>query len=224
MRDLIDLMGEAAEQIDFFCIHDADASGTLIYQALQEGTDARAARTVRIHNLGLEPWEALEMDLQVENFTTKAKKLPVAAYVEKQFLRGFVGEQRAPDGSSWPEWLQSHRVELNAMSSRVFLRWLTEKMKPFSRGKVVPPEHVLRETLFTETEAVIRQRLIDEAVRWYRVDEKLTDTLGKVSEVVDAIPAEELEGTVTEGLTAAPESLWKDPVRRRAEALAGSTA
>ena len=50
-----------------FCVHDADASGTMIYQTLQEATKARGARKIKIVNLGLEPWEAVAMGLEVEN-------------------------------------------------------------------------------------------------------------------------------------------------------------
>ena len=46
-------------------MHDADASGTMIYQTLQEATKARGARKIDIINLGW-PWEALAMGLEVE--------------------------------------------------------------------------------------------------------------------------------------------------------------
>src|SRR3954451_2010671 len=50
-RDVLDLLGETDEELWFYCIHDADASGTMIYQALQEGTQARPGRKVHIINL-----------------------------------------------------------------------------------------------------------------------------------------------------------------------------
>ena len=40
-RDLIDKLVEHDEPIEIFCAHDADASGTMIYQTLQEATRAR---------------------------------------------------------------------------------------------------------------------------------------------------------------------------------------
>ena len=57
-RDLIDKLVEHDEPVEVFCVHDADASGSMIYQTLQEETKARAARKIEIVNLGLEPWEA----------------------------------------------------------------------------------------------------------------------------------------------------------------------
>ena len=59
-RDLIDKLAEHDEPVTVFCVHDADASGTMIYQTLQEATRARGARKIEIVNLGLEPWEAVD--------------------------------------------------------------------------------------------------------------------------------------------------------------------
>src|SRR5512144_24409 len=70
-RDVLDLLGETGEDLYLFCVHDADASGTLIYQALQEATKARPGRKVHIVNLGLEPEEARRMGLQIESVERK---------------------------------------------------------------------------------------------------------------------------------------------------------
>ena len=59
-RDLVDKLAEHDEPVDVFCVHDADAYGTMIYQTLQEATKARGARKIKIVNLGLEPWEAID--------------------------------------------------------------------------------------------------------------------------------------------------------------------
>jgi len=58
----------------------------------------------KIVNLGLEPWQALEMGLIVEPFPPGKKRRPIGQYV----LR---------DDEDWEEWLQCNRVELNAMTS-----------------------------------------------------------------------------------------------------------
>ena len=34
VRDLIDLLGDHGEEVTIFCVHDADAYGTMIYQSL----------------------------------------------------------------------------------------------------------------------------------------------------------------------------------------------
>ena len=62
VRDLLDLLADGDEPVTVFCIHDADASGTMIYQTLQEETKARPRRRVEIINLGLEPWRLSTWD------------------------------------------------------------------------------------------------------------------------------------------------------------------
>jgi hypothetical protein len=63
-RDLVDKLAEHDEPCTIYCVHDADAFGTMIYQTFQEATKARGARKIRIVNLGLEPWEAIEASLR----------------------------------------------------------------------------------------------------------------------------------------------------------------
>lgn len=130
-RDVLDLLGESQEDIYFFCIHDADAAGTMIYQSLVEATKARDARRVHVVNLGLDPEEAREMELQVEVFREEgyARSLPVADYIR------------------WDDrdWLQTQRVELNAMNSETFIAWLDRKFEDYV-GKVIPPKKVMEDT------------------------------------------------------------------------------
>ena len=117
-RDLVDKLAEHDEPVTVFCVHDADASGTMIYQTFQEATKARGARKIKIVNLGLEPWEAIEMGLEVENVERDERRKPVADYVRER------GRRR----HDWEEWLQTHRVELNAMTTPQFIEWLDGKM------------------------------------------------------------------------------------------------
>src|SRR5882757_6467396 len=90
-RDLIDKLVEHDEPVEVFCVHDADASGTMIFQTLQEETKARGARKIRIINLGLEPWEAIEMGLEVETLEETKRQKAVADYVRER------------DGDDWSE-------------------------------------------------------------------------------------------------------------------------
>ena len=99
-RDLIDKLAEHDEPIEVFCVHDADGSGSMIYQTLQEATKARGTRKIKIIPLGLEPWEAIEMGLEVEAVEAGTKRKAVADYVKAR-------EDQAPDGSSWEQWLQT---------------------------------------------------------------------------------------------------------------------
>lgn len=203
-RDVIDLIGSTQEDIYFFCIHDADASGTLIYQALTEATRARAARKVHVINLGLDPWEALDMGLQVEKFRESAegRSLPVADYV----------------GRPWSNWLQTQRVELNAMSSPQFIAWLDEKFAEYA-DKIVPPAQVLQnkfeEGAQRSVERLLAQRILAEA----GFSEQVEALMQKAQSASNAF---DLDTVVREGLQATPTALWSQPLAEKAEELAQS--
>ena len=107
-RDLLDSLGECGEELMFFCVHDADAPGTMIYQTLQEETKARPGRKAKIINLGLEPWEGLEMDLEPENLVQDKNKTK---------KRKAVGDYIKAKNPEYEDWLQTQRIELNEMST-----------------------------------------------------------------------------------------------------------
>jgi hypothetical protein len=128
-RDLIDLIGESDEPVRVFLIHDGDAAGTIIFQSFQDETEARPKRSIDIVNLGLDVEEA--MGLASEGLVD----IEDARYEKKQPVARYVKPHQA-------EWLQTHRVELNAFTTAAFINWLDEKMRPY-KGKVVPPiEHM----------------------------------------------------------------------------------
>ncbi|MFC7461040.1 hypothetical protein [Hydrogenophaga defluvii] len=206
-RDVIDLMGQTQEEIYFFCIHDADASGTLIYQALTEATRARGARKVHVINLGLDPWEAVDMDLQVERFRAEnasskrgERRLPVADYVPQQ----------------WEEWLQSQRVELNAMSSPQFIEWLDGKFEQYS-DKVVPPSPVLSDAFGQATQASVKRMLAARILEEAGFDQKVE---ALVREARTQATALDLNQIVRQGLKTAPQARWDHPLEVQADALA----
>ena len=156
VRDLVDKLAEHDERVTVFCAHDADAYGTVIYQTFQEATKARGARKITIVNLGLEPWEAVADGLEVEDVEKGDKRKPVANYVIER-----------EDGDEWEEWLQTHRVELNVMTTPQFIAWLDRKMAEHSDGKLVPPadvlEHELEERLEGNLRDAITERILEEA-------------------------------------------------------------
>jgi hypothetical protein len=153
-RDLVDKLAEHDEPCTIYCVHDADAWGTMIYQTFQEATRARRARKVRIVNLGLEPWEAIADGLQVEDIDKAEKHKPVAGYVLERV-----------DGDHWDEWLQTHRVELNAMTTPEFIAWLDRKMAEHGDGKLIPPPEVLEAQLEEKLEASVRATITERILR-----------------------------------------------------------
>lgn len=152
-KDVLDLLGETDEELLFFAIHDADAAGTMIYQALQDATAARPARNVKILNLGLEPWEGIAMGLPIEPAEYKRRQ-PVARYVHDR-----------DDSKNWPEWLQHNRIELNAMTTPQLLAWLDRKMEEHGQGRLVPPAEVLAEHLEQQARAQVAETMRDTILR-----------------------------------------------------------
>jgi hypothetical protein len=155
-KDLVDKLAEHDEPVTIFCVHDADAYGTMIYQTFQEETKARGARKIKIVNLGLEPWEAVDMGFEVEDVEDEERRKPVADYVLER-----------ENGDYWEEWLQTHRVELNAMTTPQFIEYLDRKMKEHGNGKLVPPHEVLEaeldERIKKKVGDDIRERILREA-------------------------------------------------------------
>ena len=183
-------------------MHDADAAGTLIYQSLQDATRARPGRKVQVVNLGLEPDEALTMDLEVEQVDPGERRKPVAAYV--------------PDEAR--DWLRHHRVELNAMTTPQFIRWLDDKMAAFGNGKLVPPASVLTEDLSSTIEVRLHRQITDRILREAGIDEKVAAALQKVELHLLA----ELHRTIGDALLDQPEASWRAAIERLADQLVAS--
>ncbi len=203
-RDVLDLLGDGDEPLTFYCIHDADAAGTMIYQTLQEGTRARPGRRVEIVNLGLDPAEALDMGLPAEAIEGKGRR-PVAAYI----------------GEPWRKWLQGHRVELNAMTTPRFLAWLDGKMQEAS-GKLIPPPAVVADRLRDETHAIIRRRLVDDALLSARIEERTAEALDGLGAKLRRAQARLLAG-IGKKLADDPALPWTSPVAEAAAKVASKT-
>ena len=200
-RDLLDLLGETGEEILFFAVHDADAAGTLIYQSLQEATRARPGRRVRVINLGLEPEEAIAMDLEVEEVDAGERRKPVAAYVQDEAR----------------DWLRHHRVELNAMTTPQFIGWLDDKMAAFGNGKLVPPATVLRNDLSETLATRLHRQITEQILREARIEEK-------VAAALQAMPLpvpEELCAVIQRALADQPAASWRAAVEQVASQLLG---
>lgn len=160
-RDLVDKLAEHDEPVTVFCVHDADAFGTMIFQTFQEATKARGARKVDIVNLGLEPAEAQFMGLPAEVLESGKRNKPVAEYVAPQ----------------WRDWLQTNRVELNAMPMPQFLAWLDGKMAKFGNGKLIPPVDVITEDLDDRIELKIRGAVRERILREAGFEDQVAATL-----------------------------------------------
>jgi hypothetical protein len=205
-RDLIDLIvaetERSGEPFKVFCVHDADAAGTMIHQTLQGETRARGARLIEIVNIGLEPWEAESMGLVSERLKAPEKRKAVADYVS----------------ADWAHWLQSNRYELNAMTPKQFLDWLDAKMIEHGDGKVVPPAPVIADQADERLRMRLREKIVEKLLREARIDDLVNDAMVKVD--IDALQADLQPDHVREWLESAEDKSWRDCVDERVDAMA----
>jgi hypothetical protein len=201
-KDLIDRLKDSKEEITFYCVHDADAYGTTIYQALQEATKARPARAVNVVNLGMEPQEGMDMELEVEAVEKRKERRPVAEYVP----------------ANWAEWLQTHRIELNAMNSPQFLQWLNGKMEKFGQGKLIPPAEVLETELRERAYERLAQDIRDQILRDNDAEGQINRAYEKLQPTLDK-NAKDLIADVVKALDEVPEQSWRHPILKLANHL-----
>lgn len=201
VKDLFDLLGETEEEIQFFCVHDADAAGTKIFETLQEATSARPGRKVKVINLGLDPIEAVDMGLQVETFESERTR-PVADYIS-----GY-----------WADWLQSHRVELNAMTTPEFIEWLEGKLEMYGVGKVIPTRDVLSDALEKSAEATLRDQIIKDILAENQYEHRVRQALDGLRDHIEHSKANLYEKVSAE-LEHYPSDRWDVSVNRIAKEI-----
>ena len=182
-KDLVDKIAAHDEPVTVVLGHDADAAGTLIYQTFIEATAARGARKIRVINLGLEPWEAIAMGLDPEEFEASKKddgderRRPVADYVrehDEEYPNEF------PDGGSWEDWLQTNRVELNAFTTPELMEWLDCKLAAHGAVKLIPPSKVIAGVFEDKLAAVVRAAVIERILREAKSEQQVTKALRKI--------------------------------------------
>jgi hypothetical protein len=208
IRDLIDKLAEHDEPVTVFCVHDADAAGTMIYQTMQEETRARGARKIKIIDLGMQPWEAEAMGLASEEVEETKKGRAVADYVK---------EYDAKNGTKWAKWLQDNRYELNAMTTPEFLEWLEAKVAEYdTEPKVIPPAYVVANESHQKLEQALREQITERILREAKLDEQ-------VAKAIEDTPLDESEmdeGRIAEWLNENPEESWRSYIDMK---IAGKT-
>jgi hypothetical protein len=208
-RDFIDKLAEHDEPVTVFCVHDADAHGTTIYETFQEATKARGARKIKIINLGLEPWEAIEMGLEVEEIELGKKRRPVADYVRER-------EDLAPDGDEWEEWLQTNRIELNAMTTPQFIAWLDGKLGGYD--KLIPPPDVLEAELSRSVEDKVREAVTERILREANAEGQIAAAIAQI----ESPDSTALTAGIKDLFKATPDAQWRDHIESVAAELVGA--
>jgi hypothetical protein len=214
VRDLIDLLGDTGEEIHVFALHDADGPGTAIYEALVEGTLARRARRVKVHNLGLEPWEGVKMGLQVETFEKRKQRVPVAKYITDMWE-----SREGKDGYQWGQWLQENRIELNSMTSPQFVAWLEEKFEAIEAKKIVPPNAVLAKTLRKQAEQQVRSQVAARLLAAGDFEGAVSRRMSTLDDQLDRYS--DADAYVRKELDENPRQRWSEPVEKLAASIVG---
>jgi hypothetical protein len=191
--------------VTIFCAHDADAYGTMIYQTFQEATKARGARKIQIVNVGLEPWEAIERGFDIEDMETTDRRRPVADYV-----RDHAGD--------WDNWLQTHRVELNAMTTPDFIAWLDEKLADYA--KLIPPPAVLEAELAASIEQKVRDAVVERVLREANIDAQIAEAIA----AIEAPPAAALVEGIEQLFAERPAAAWREHIEAAATDLTDGDA
>jgi hypothetical protein len=120
------------------------------------------------------------------------------------------GRTLARDDRDWEEWLQTHRIELNAMTTPALIAWLDGKMAAHV-GKLIPPDPVLlaefEDRIERETRAEITERILRDA----RLDEQVAAAVA----AIERPTANALAEMIRLGFEDDPSSQWQDHVMAR---------
>jgi hypothetical protein len=143
--------------------------------------------------------------LEVEDVEEKDRRKPVADYV---------CERR--DGEHWDEWLQTHRVELNAMTTPQFIDWLDGKMAAYE--KLIPPSDVLEEELSARIEKKVRDAVTERILREANLDAQVAATLADIETPHSAT----LNDGIRQLFDATADAQWRDHIETVADELAGA--
>ncbi|OWK39871.1 ATP-binding protein [Fimbriiglobus ruber] len=209
-HDLLARLEGGTEPITFFCIHDADGPGTVIFESLR---DTLQPHGVRVVNLGLDPAEGRAMGLDVEPVARKRRKDGKPAKV--------VAGRYLPKADR--EWLQTHRIELNAMTSPQFVAWLSRKMDAHHDGKVIPPAPVVATAFEAGVRATLTRSLEAEALRRARIGERVETAIAGHRGRLDAIAAR-VGADLTSALGDEPTARWAAVIDRESAATAQEIA
>ena len=124
--------------VDIYALHDMDITGRSIYGTLT--TDGRRfsyKNNITLHDLGLRYEDVVEMGLESEPFKLGEQDL---AKVRATLVR-----HGASKGEIDMLLVQQRRVELNAMTSDQFVKFVERRLVECGAKKVVPDDETLEE-------------------------------------------------------------------------------
>ena len=134
-----------------------------------------------------------------------------------------VGDYVSEHDPECVEWLQTHRIELNEMSTPQFLQWLDDKMEMYSQGKLTAPVDIMVKELHDKAYEILKQTLIEEILQENDLEGRLNCEYEKLKPVLDE-KAKELTKDVRVALQKEPTQSWRDPVLKVAEDVVESSS
>jgi hypothetical protein len=150
-RMLIDRIAPCIDSV--LVMHDFDVSGFTIFGTL--GSDGRRYtfdNDVHVIDLGLRLADVRELDLQSERVDTLGDW---SKRTDTLISHGATRDEI--------DFLWSHRVELNAMPSEAFIRFLERKLIEHGVKKVIPADDMLEQHARRVIERAFINKAIDEA-------------------------------------------------------------
>jgi hypothetical protein len=112
------------------------------------------------------------------------------------------------DGDHWEEWLQTNRVELNAMTTPEFIEWLDGKMEEHGDGKLVPPPEVLTVELDKRLKDKVRDDIRERILREARFENQVAKAIAAIKKPSGAA----LTKGVRRLFKQEPEREWRDAI------------
>jgi hypothetical protein len=111
--------------------------------------------------------------------------------------------------------LQTHRIELNAMTTPELIDWLDGKMETYGDGKLIPPETVLVDELMAETEQRLRIAIAERILSEAGLEAQVAAAVGAL-----ALPdGAGLRRGVAEMFEGQPETSWRAHIEAVADDL-----
>ena len=115
-------------------------------------------------------------------------------------------------------YLLRRGVELNAMSTPQFLAWLEGEIQLHDKGKVIPPERIMQESLDQSLQDKLGQRIAAELLEQHHYDDQVEQAVRQVKERCGDSQAR-LAETVPAELGQEPFRHWKDVVEAVSEEM-----
>ncbi len=165
--------------MQIFVLHDADPAGYNIARTLAEATKRMPDHNINVIDLGLTVPQAIEHDLETEQFTRKIG-LPGDLDLEPEAVEWFTGN---PFGTrTGKTQFDCTRCELNAFSSDGLAEFIEDGLRRHGADtKLVPPEGVLDRHTADKRRTLLIEMVQDELAR--RID--ITAIAEELAEHVD---------------------------------------